>query len=43
MNVKKIVIADAAHLPDEAETLALGGAFAWTDAHAARHREVRIG
>ena len=33
-------MADAAHIPDEAETRARWGAFAWTDANAAKQVEV---
>jgi len=33
-------MADAAHLPDEAETRARWGAFAWTDANAAKQAEI---
>jgi NADH-quinone oxidoreductase subunit E len=33
-------MADAAHLPDEAETRARWGEFAWTDANAAKTKEI---
>ena len=33
-------MADAAHIPDEAETRARWGAFAWTDANAAKQVEI---
>jgi len=33
-------MADAAHIPDEAETRARWGAFAWTDANAAKQIEI---